>query len=67
MEENRARHVMDVLREKGVDAHIAREGVYQFGVRACSWVPCRTRPPVAAPLPRLGGVFRRFFDGFRYR
>jgi len=24
-------------------------------------------PPPGAPLPRHGGVFRRFFDGFRYR
>jgi len=23
-------------------------------------------PPAAAPLPRQGGVFRRFLDGFRY-
>ncbi|MGN6599054.1 MAG: hypothetical protein ACTHMW_07220 [Actinomycetes bacterium] len=28
----------------------------------------RTTPaPVAAPLPKEGGVFRRFLDGFRYR
>ncbi len=26
-----------------------------------------TAPPPAAPLTRPGGVFRRFFDGFRYR
>jgi hypothetical protein len=26
-----------------------------------------TAPPPAAPLPRRGGVFRRFMDGFRYR
>lgn len=26
-----------------------------------------TSPPPAAPLPLQGGVFRRFFDGFRYR
>ena len=24
-------------------------------------------PPPAPPLPRVGGVFRRFLDGFRYR
>ena len=24
-------------------------------------------PPPAAPLPRTGGLFRRFLDGFRYR
>jgi len=24
-------------------------------------------PPPAPPLPREGGVFRRFLDGFRYR
>jgi hypothetical protein len=27
----------------------------------------RATAPVAAPLPREGGVFRRFLDGFRYR
>lgn len=26
-----------------------------------------TVPPPAEPLPVHGGVFRRFFDGFRYR
>jgi hypothetical protein len=26
-----------------------------------------TSPPAATPLPREGGVFRRFLDGFRYR
>jgi hypothetical protein len=26
-----------------------------------------TAPPPAPPLPRKGGVFRRFIDGFRYR
>ena len=124
MEENRARHVVDALRERGVDAHFAKEGVYQFGVRVAlpggreavwdsdgtagleaqvlldgvlvGFVPMiegsesfgteqvvdaiaqtdydqpvarrRTTPaPAAAPLPRAGGVFRRFLDGFRYR
>src|ERR1700722_6652526 len=33
MNEDRARHVVDALRERGVDAHIAKAGVYQFGVR----------------------------------
>jgi hypothetical protein len=27
----------------------------------------RTAPPPEAPLPIKGGLFRRFFDGFRYR
>jgi hypothetical protein len=27
----------------------------------------RTAPPPEAPLPRKGGLFRRFMDGFRYR
>ncbi|HEU4542886.1 MAG TPA: hypothetical protein VFR23_17285 [Jiangellaceae bacterium] len=26
-----------------------------------------TAPPPAPPLPRKGGLFRRFLDGFRYR
>lgn len=124
MEENRARQVVDALRDRGVDAHIARAGVYQFGVRVSlpdgreaiwdtdgtagleaqvmrngtlvGFVPeiegsehfdehqvvdaiirtdyehpvARRRaeaPPPAPPLPRKGGVFRRFLDGFRYR
>ena len=33
MEENRARRVVDALRERGVDAHMARVSVYQFGIR----------------------------------
>ena len=33
MEENRARRVVDALRERGVNAHMAREGVYQIGLR----------------------------------
>jgi hypothetical protein len=33
MDENRARRVADALRDRGVDAHMARVGVVQFGVR----------------------------------
>ncbi|GAA0417450.1 hypothetical protein [Streptomyces luteireticuli] len=33
MDENRALHVVDALRERGIDAHLAREGVYRIGVR----------------------------------
>jgi hypothetical protein len=33
MEENRARRVVDALRERGVNAHMARVGIDQFGVR----------------------------------
>lgn len=33
MDEDRARHVVDALRERGVDATVAKAGVYQFGVR----------------------------------
>ena len=124
MEENRARQVVDALRERGVDARMAKVGVYQFGIRVplpggreaiwdsdgtagleaqvmrngmlVGFVPviegsesyderqvvdaivrtdydhpvARRRavaPPAAPPLPRHGGVFRRFIDGFRYR
>jgi hypothetical protein len=124
MEENRARRVVDALRDRGMDAQLARAGVYRFGVRIrlgdgreaewdtdgtagleaqvmrngvlVGYVPdiegsedwdeqqvidaivrtdydkpiARQRvtaPPAAAPLPRQGGVFRRFLDGFRYR
>ena len=123
MEENKARRVVDTLRERGTDAQLARVGVYQFGVsipladgREVTWdsdgtaaleaqvmrngvlvgyVPAiegsddyteeqvvdairrtdydqpiatrrTTAPPPAPPLPRKGGVFRRFIDGFRY-
>jgi hypothetical protein len=122
MDENRARRVVDALRERGIDAHTAKAGVYQFGVRVTlpdgreaiwdsdgtagleaqvmrngmlvGFVPvivdsehfdendvvdaisrtdydkpvARQRsvaPPAAAPLPKHGGVFRRFLGGFR--
>src|SRR3954465_1129301 len=32
MDENKARRVVDALRERGTDADMARVGVYQFGV-----------------------------------
>ena len=32
MEENKARRVVDALRDRGTDAQLARVGVYQFGV-----------------------------------
>lgn len=124
MEENRARRVVDALRDRGVNAQLARAGVYRFGVRIAlgdgreaewdtdgtagleaqvmrdgvlvgyvpdiegseDWGEAQvvdaiirtdydkpiarqrvTAPPAAAPLPRQGGVFRRFLDGFRYR
>jgi hypothetical protein len=124
VEEDRARHVVDALRERGIDAHMEKAGVYQFGVRItlpdgreAVWdsdgtaeleaqvmrdgvlvgfvpvidgsedfdeaqvvdaisrtdydQPVATRrsstPPPAPPLPREGGLFRRFLDGFRYR
>jgi hypothetical protein len=123
MDENKARRVVDALRDRGTDAELAREGVYQFGVlvrlpdgREATWdsdgtatleaqvmrngmlvgyVPTiegsedyteeqivdailrtdydqpvarqrTTTPTPAPPLPRKGGVFRRFRDGFRY-
>ena len=123
MDENKARRVVDTLRELGTDAHLARVGVYQFGVsirlpdgREATWdsdgtaaleaqvmrngmlvgfVPsiegseqfteeqvvdailrtdydkpiARQRATAPAPepaLPRKGGLFRRFMDGFRY-
>jgi hypothetical protein len=124
MEENRARRVVDALRDRGIPAEMARPGVYQFGVRIAlgdgreavwdtdgtagleanvmrngvlvGFVPviegsedftdeqtidaiartdydkpiARQRaaaPPPAPALPRQGGVFRRFLDGFRER
>ncbi len=124
MEENKARRVVDALRDRGTNADLARVGVYQFGVsirlpdgREATWdsdgtaaleaqvmrngvlvgyvpqiegsddwdeeqivdailrtdydAPIATQrksaPPPAAPLPRRGGLFRRFMDGFRYK
>jgi hypothetical protein len=124
MDENRARRVADALRDRGINAHMLRAGVGQFGVsvtlpgaRNAEWdtdgtagleaqvmrdgmlvgfvpkiagsedfteqqvidaiaradydQPVATLRSVApapgAPLPREGGVFRRFLDGFRYR
>jgi hypothetical protein len=124
MDENRARRVVDALRDRGVDGHLAKVGIDQYGVRVnlhdgreaewdtdgtagleaqvmrdgmlVGYVPqiegsedfdeaqvvdaiARTdydqpvatqrkvAPPPAEPLPREGGVFRRFLDGFRYR
>jgi len=32
VDENKARRVVDALRERGTDAELARVGVYQFGV-----------------------------------
>jgi len=124
MEENRARRVVDTLRERGINARMDKAGVYQFGIwikisggREAIWdtdgtagleaqvmrdgvlvgfvpsipgsddfdeaqvvdaiartdydQPVATQrasaPPPTAALPRTGGVFRRFLDGFRYR
>ena len=124
MEENEARRITDRLRDRGVDAHMERAGIYQFGVRVAlpggrqavwdsdgtagleaqvmrngvlvGFVPQidgsenfdeaqtveailhtdydrpiarrRSAPvPAAPPLPRQGGVFRRFLGGFRER
>jgi hypothetical protein len=124
MDENEARRVSDRLRERGVDAHMERAGIYQFGVRIAlpdgrqavwdsdgtagleaqvmkdgmlvGFVPAiegsedydeaqtvdvivrtdydqpiarhrPTAPPPAPPLPKQGGVFRRFLGGFRER
>ena len=33
MEENRARRVVDALRDRGIDGHLLRVGVGQFGIR----------------------------------
>jgi hypothetical protein len=124
MDEFRARRVVDALRDRGIDGHLAKVAVDQYGVRVklhgareaewdtdgtagleaqvmrdgmlVGYVPkiegsedfteeqvvdaiartdydqpiARQRtsaPPPAPPLPREGGLFRRFIDGFRYR
>jgi len=124
MEENRARRVVDALRDRGFNAHFAEVGTAQFGVRVtlpggreAEWDTDGTAgleaqvmqdgdlvgfipeiegsedfteeqvidaiaradydqpigreraqaPPPGPSLPREGGVFRRFRDGFRYR
>jgi hypothetical protein len=124
MDEFRARRVVDALRDRGINGHLAKVGVSQYGVRVSlpdgrqaewdtdgtagleaqvmrdgmlvGYVPQiegsedfdeeqvvdaiartdydqpvarqkATTPPPDAPLPREGGVFRRFLDGFRYR
>jgi hypothetical protein len=124
MDENRARRVVDGLRERGINGHLAKVGMGQYGVRVSlrdgreaewdtdgtagleaqvmkdgmlvGYVPqiegsedfdeqqvidaiartdydqpiARQRPvapPPAPSLPREGGLFRRFLDGFRYR
>jgi hypothetical protein len=33
VDEKRALRVVDALRDRGINAHVAREGVYQIGVR----------------------------------
>src|SRR5215210_3814254 len=33
MDENRARRIVDTLRERGINAHLQKAGVYQFGIR----------------------------------
>ena len=123
MEENRARDIVDVLRSRGINAHMEKAGVYQFGIRVALpggrqaiWYSDgtagleaqvmrdgmlvgfvqviehsehfdneqvvdaiartdydqpiarqrTTAPPPKAPLPRQGGVFRRFLGGFRH-
>jgi hypothetical protein len=122
MDENRARQVVDALRDRGVDAHLRKQGVDAYAVavsagggREAIWgaegttgleaevlldgdlvgfvpeilgsqsfdeaqivdaiaradydEPEGRERPVAPPpgpsLPREGGVFRRFLEGFR--
>ena len=124
VDEDTSRRVADGLRQRGISAHLAETGVYQFGVRlvladgrevlwgadgtaglaaevlrdgdlvgfvseivgsemftVAEIIDAISRadysrpegrellsaPPPAPALPVEGGVFRRFFDGFRYR
>ena len=123
MDENRARHVTDGLRDRGINAHLRKSGIDAYSVQVAAsggreavwgaegttgleaevlldgdlvgFVPQipgsedfdeaqiidaiaradydqpvgserAEAPPPAQPLPREGGVFRRFIDGFRY-
>jgi hypothetical protein len=123
MDENRARRVADALRDRGIDAHLAKMSIDVYGVRVragggreaiwgaegtasleaevlldgdlVGFVPKipgsgafdeaqvvdaiaradyadpvgqerSAAPPPGRPLPREGGLFRRFLDGFRY-
>jgi hypothetical protein len=122
MDENRAQRVVDALRDRGIDAHLRKQGVDAYAVqvpagrgREAIWgaegttgleaevlldgdlvgfVPeipgsqefdeaqivdaiaradydepegheRATAPPPGPSLPREGGVFRRFLEGFR--
>jgi hypothetical protein len=124
MDENRARRVTDMLRDRGINAHLAKLGIDSYAVRVpagqgreavwgsddaagleaevlldgdlVGFVPeipgsedfddaqvadaiaradysqpvgreRRSAPEPERALPREGGVFRRFLDGFRYR
>ncbi|HEU5419845.1 MAG TPA: hypothetical protein VFV41_19305 [Streptosporangiaceae bacterium] len=123
MDEGRARRVSDGLRDRGIDAHLAKLSMDRYAVRVridggreaiwgaegtasleasvmrngnlVGFVPTipgsagfddtqvvdviaradysdpvgrqrATAPPPAPALPREGGVFRRFLEGFRY-
>jgi len=122
MDENRARRVVDALRDRGIDAHLRKSGIDAYAVqvrasggREAVWgaegtagleaevlldgdlvgfiaeIPGSpsfdeaqivdaiaradydepegheraTAPPPGPSLPREGGVFRRFLEGFR--